>query len=323
MLRRRHVLAALASTTSLPWGPALAQSAPSRPIRIIIPFAAGANSDVLTRQIAQRVTENGGPSFIIENKPGGGGTVGALAARSAPPDGYTLFAANNATHAILPAIQSVPYNINQDFQAVTQLFYFSNFLIVPERVSASNVRELLALAKSAGNLSLGSQGIGSPGHLLGAMLQQKTGIQLVHVPYSGGGGPMNIDVVAGRLDMVFSTYASLARQREQQRVRFLAIASPQRSAVAPDIPTMAEAGVPGVELDAWFGLVAPSGTPAPIVSALNAHFVRAAQSPDLIERFKSQGVTLAPSTPAEFARQISRESERLGAVAKAANIRAE
>lgn len=321
MINRRQALMSLAATTAWPMTPVQAQTFPTKPIRIIIPFAAGANSDVLTRQIAQRVTYNGGPIFVIENRPGGGGTIAAAAAKSAAPDGYTLFAANNATHAILPAIQNVPYNSNQDFQAVTQLFYFSNFLIVPERIPANQVRELVALAKSAGSLSLGSQGVGSPGHLLGAMLQQKAGIQLVHVPYPGGGGPMNIDVVAGRLDMVFSTYASLERHREQRKVKFLAIASPKRSAVAPDIPTLAEAGFPGVELDAWFGLVAPSGTPAAIISALNAHFVRAAQSPDLIDRFKAQGVTLAPSTSAEFARQIAQEGERLGAVAKAANIR--
>lgn len=321
MISRRQALQALAAAPSLLAVPAFAQSFPSKPIRIIIPFAAGANSDVLTRQLAQRVTDNGGPTFIIENKPGGGGTIGALAAKAAAPDGYTLFAANNATHAILPAIQNVPYNIEKDFQAVTQLFYFSNFLIVPERVPANNVRELVTLAKSSGNLTLGSQGVGSPGHLLGAMLQQKSGIQLVHVPYAGGGGPMNIDVVAGRLDMVFSTYASLERQREQRKVKFLAIASPKRSAVAPDIPTLSEAGFPGVELDAWFGLVAPSGTPSGIIASINAMFVRAAQSPDLVERFKSQGVTLAPTTPAEFTRQIAQESERLAAVAKAAQIR--
>lgn len=312
---------ALATAYSVP---AWAQPLPSKPIRIIIPFAAGANSDVLIRTIAQRVTHNGGPNFVIENKPGGGGSIGALAVKNSAPDGHTLFAANTGTHAILPAIQSVPYDAQKDFQAITQLFYFPNFLIVPERLAAKNVQEFVALAKStSGGLAFGSQGVGSPGHLLGAMLQQQAGIPLTHVPYAGGGDPMNIDVVAGRLDMVFSTYASLKQQRDQGRVKFLAVASAQRSAVAPDTPTMKEMGVPGVELDAWFGLVASAGTPHTVVASLNTIFTLAAQSPDLVDRFMTQGVTIATKSPTEFAAQIARDGERLGGVAKASGIRAD
>jgi tripartite-type tricarboxylate transporter receptor subunit TctC len=323
IIRRRNTLAALSAFALLGLShSANAQTFPAKPIRIIVPYAAGANSDVLTRAVAQKVTKQGGPTFVIDNKPGGGGVIGAMAARQAAPDGYTLFVANSSTHGILPALQKLPYDFQKDFQPITQLFYFANFLIVPGPVQANSVQELVALAKTSGGLTFGSQGNGSPGHLLGAMLQQKSGAPLVHVPYAGGGGPMNIDVVAGRLDMVFSTWASLRSHQEQGKVRFLAVASAQRSPLTPNIPTMAEQGLPGVELDAWFGLVAPAGTPTAVVSSLHAMFDQAARSPDLIERFQSQGVTLATQSPAVFADQIRREAERLGQVVRASNLSA-
>lgn len=320
MLCRRHALTVISILMAGATTTGHGQSFPAKPVRIIVPYAAGANSDVLTRAIAQKVTEQGGPTFVIENKPGGGGIIGAMAARQAEPDGHTLFVANSSTHTILPALQRVPYDIRKDFQSITQLFFFPNFLVVPQRVKATSVRELVELAKTSGGMTFGSQGNGSPGHLLGAMLQQRAGIPLVHVPYAGGGGPMNVDVVAGRLDMVFSTYASLKSHEEQGKIRFLAIMSAQRSPSAPDIPTMAEIGFSGVELDAWFGLVAPMGVPAAVVSYLNEAFTRAARSPDLVERFTVQGVTLAPQTPAAFAEQIAREAGRLGEVVRASGI---
>lgn len=320
---RRNALAALSTLALLGFShSAKAQTFPSKSIRIVVPYAAGANSDVLTRAVAQKVTEQGGPGFFIENRPGGGGVIGAMAARQAAPDGYTLFVANSSTHGILPALQKLPYDFQKDFQPITQLFYFSNFLIAAQGLQVTNVQALVALARKSDGLSFGSQGNGSPGHLLGAMLQQQSGAPLVHVPYPGGGGPMNIDVVAGRLDMVFSTWASLKSHQEQGKVKFLAVASAQRSPVAPHIPTMAEQGLPGVELDAWFGLVAPAGTLPAVVSALHAMFDRAARSPDLVERFQAQGVTLAPTTPAAFAEQMRREAARLGQVVRSSNISA-
>jgi len=322
-MNRRSVLVSIASVAAACMVSANAWAASSeRPIRIIVPFAAGANSDVLTRMIAQRVTENGGPTFVIENRPGGGGTVGALAARKAEPDGYTLFAANSGTHAILPAIQNVPYDPQNDFVPVTPLFYFPHFLIVPERLPVKSAQDLVELSKNTPEgLTIGNQGIGTSGHLLGAMFEQATGGKFVHVPYTGGGGPMNIDVVAGRLDMVFSTYASLKQHADAGRVKFLAIASPERSAVAPEIPTLAEQGIPGVELDAWFGLVAPAGTPPEAIKKINEMFVNAANSPDIVERFKADGITVMTSTPEEFKNFIDREADRLKKAAEASNIR--
>lgn len=308
--------------TALTAAPAGAQAFPNKPLRIIVPFAAGANSDVIIRMIAQRVTDGGGPTVIIDNRPGGGGVIGAMAAKQAQPDGYTLFAANIATQSILPSMQELAYDPVKDFRPITQLFYFPTYLIVPARIPANTVGELMALAKrSPDGLSFGSQGIGSTPHLLGAMLQNASGAKLVHIPYPGGGGPMNIDVTAGRLDMVFSTYASLKQQRDQGKVKFLAIASSRRSAVAPELPTLSEAGFPGIELDSWFGLVAPAGTPDAVIAALHRLFVQAAQAPDIVGKLREQGITVATLAPRDFAALIERDAERLGKVAKAAGIR--
>ena len=186
MLCRRRALMVISALVAGRVATGHAQSFPAKPVRIIVSYAAGANSDVLTRAIAQKVTEQGGPTFVIENKPGGGGIIGAMAARHAEPDGHTLFVANSSTHAILPALQKVPCDARKDFQPITQLFFFPNFLVVSQRVKATSVRELMDLAKTSGGMTFGSQGNGSPGHLLGTMLQQRVGIPLVHVPYAGG-----------------------------------------------------------------------------------------------------------------------------------------
>lgn len=299
----------------------IAQQTSSKPVRLIVPFAAGANSDVLTRAIAQRVTEAGGPLFMVENRPGAGGQVAAMALKKARPESLTLLVANTGSHAILPATQKLGYDPLKDFIPVAQLFSFPNFLIIPQRIKTNSVKALLSYgASNPQGLSYGSQGIASPGHLLGTMLEQKTGLRMVHVPYAGGGGPMNMDVVAGRLDMVFSTYASLKGHSDQGKVKFLAIASAQRSALMPDVPTTLELGYEGVELDAWFGLVAAASTPASVVASLQEAFAQAARSPDLVEKFRAQGVTLEPLPAAQFAQRMAKDKERLAVLAKNAAI---
>ncbi|WP_338617123.1 tripartite tricarboxylate transporter substrate-binding protein [Pigmentiphaga sp. CHJ604] len=322
MKSRRNFLAALFACMTMGGNALAADGLSDKPIRIIVPFAAGANSDVVTRMIAQQVTDNGGPSFFIDNRPGGGGTVGAVAAKRAEPDGHTLFAANIATHAVLQSIQSLPYDPVKDFRPITELFYFPTYLIVPERLPVKSVSELIALAKAKPDgLSFGSQGIGSTPHLLGAMLQHEAGANLVHIPYAAGGGPMNIDLVAGRLDMVFSTYASMNPHRESGKVRFLAIASSKRSDVAPEVPTLAEAGYSGVELDNWFGRVAPAGTPDAVIDELNQLFVKAANDPAIVAKLKEQGITMATQSPAEFGALMAADAERVAKVVKATGIK--
>lgn len=315
MVQRRHFLVASACAGLARHVIAKPQAGP--PVKLVIPYAAGANSDVFTRALAQRVTEQGGPVFVVENRPGGGGAIAAMAVKQAPPDGLTLLAANVGSHAILPAMQPLGYNPLLDFAPITQLFYFSNFLVVPARVPVHTVSHLLEWAgQQAQGLSYGSQGIGSPGHLLGAMLAQKAPQnRIVHVPYAAGGGPMNMDLLAGRLDMVFSTYASLQSQAAQGKVKFLALASARRSALLPQVPTMAEAGFAGVELDSWFGLVAPAGTSSEVVQRLGQQFAAAAESADLRGRLAAQGVSVAVDGAQALSERMGNDLRRFSQLA--------
>ena len=308
MMKRRSFL--LASTCSV-LSVMRSHANERRLVKLVIPYAAGANSDVFTRALAQQVTAQGGPQFVVENRPGGGGTIAAMAVKQASPDGLTLLVANVGSHAILPAIQPLSYDPFQDFVAVTQLFYFPNFLILPTRIPAQNLAELMDWAvQQPKGLSFGSQGVGSPGHLLGAMLMRHSAARMVHVPYAAGGGPMNMDLIAGRLDTVFSTYASMRSHAEQGKVRFLAVASAHRSSLLPQVPTLAEAGMPDVELDSWFGLLAPYGTPLPVVEHLSDMFAMAAQSPQIQQLFATQGVTLQVDGSQALAQRMHRDHQR-------------
>lgn len=322
MIQRRHWLAAAAC--SLLGSSAYARSQSQSPIKLVVPYAAGANSDVFTRALAQRVTELGGPVFVVENRPGGGGAIAAVAVKQAMPDGLTLLVANVGSHAILPAMQPLGYDPLHDFTPITQLFYFPNFLIVPARLPVDSVPDLLAWGQQQPQgLSYGSQGVGSPGHLLGAMLAHGAkGSQLVHVPYAAGGGPMNMDLLAGRLDMVFSTYASMRSYAEQGKVKFLAVASPQRSALLPQVPTLAEAGYPDIELESWFGLVAPAGTPPQAVASLQQWFMQAAQTYQLHQRFAEQGVSLAAEGAQALTQRMAHDRQRFGQLVQDGSISA-
>jgi tripartite-type tricarboxylate transporter receptor subunit TctC len=295
-----------------------------KPVRIIVPFGAGANSDVITRLIAHKVTERGGPKIVVDNRPGGGGVVGALAAKQASADGHTLFAANTGTHALLQFVQKIPYDPLKDFRPITQLFYFPTFLAVPAKLPAASVAELVAYGRGrAEGLIFGSQGIGSSPHILGMQLASAAGLKLQHVPYPAGGAPMNLDLVAGRLDFVFSTYSSLNDHRREGRVKFLAVAGAARSPLAPEIPTTAEAGLAGLESSSWFGLVAPAGTPDAVIATLHGMFTGAAHAPDVVARLQEQAVVVHTQSPAEFAALIERDINRLGTIVKASGARAD
>lgn len=319
MMQRRHWLAAAAC--SLLGSKVHARTQSQAPVKLVVPYAAGANSDVFTRALVQRVTELGGPVFVVENRPGGGGAIAAAAVKQAVPDGQTLLVANVGSHAILPAMQALGYDPLRDFSPITQLFYFPNFLIVPAHLPVDSVTDLLAWGQQQQGLSYGSQGIGSPGHLLGAMLAQgAAGSRLVHVPYAAGGGPMNMDVLAGRLDMVFSTYASMRSHAERGKVKFLAVASPQRSALLPQVPTLAEAGYPGIELESWFALVAPAGVPQRVVASLQQWVMQAAQTPQLQQRFAEQGVRLAAEGAQALEQRMAHDLQRFGKLVQGGHV---
>ncbi len=319
---RRTLLGAALSLAAL--GRAAAQSDfPSRPITVLVPFPPGGTSDVVMRLLAQKVGERLKTNIVIDNRSGGGGVVAALATKQAAPDGYTLFLTNNGLFAITPAISNTDLRFDavKDFAPVTPVVKFPSVLVVPQALPAKSVKELVELARSRPNgLSFASQGVGSGGQILGEMLRLKTGVKLVHVPYRGAGPAMN-DIVAGSVDMIFTSYVSAAGQIAAGKARILAVTTPKRSPTIPDVPTMAEQGFPEIELDIWHGLVAPVGTPAAVIRKLNAEFVRAAQSPDIAQKMTAQVTDMYTLSPDDFAKLIASDIARLGKVVRDAGIK--
>ncbi len=304
------VLAALAS-------PALADDYPSRPITIVVPFPPGGSSDIVMRLVSHKVSQTTGQTIIIENRPGAAGNVAAMAIKNAPPDGYLLMMGHTGTHAINATLYTdLKFDPVKDFQPITALIAFNNILMVPTASPAKSVADLVALAKSKPEgLSYGSQGIGTGGHLLGVLFAKHAGIKLLHVPYRGI-APAVTDTVAGRVDMMFSSYLSAAGQVEAGKLRMLAIAGTERHPRIPDVPTMPEAGYPDVQMQQWFGLFAPAHTPAPVVQRLNAEFVKALQSAEVKDKVLPQVAFVTPSTPDELEAMVKRDIVRLGAVVK-------
>jgi tripartite-type tricarboxylate transporter receptor subunit TctC len=305
--------------------PASAQSDfPSRPITIIVPFPPGGSSDVVTRIVAQKLSDNLKTNVVIDNRGGGGGAPGAIAAKQAAPDGYTLLLANNGLFAILPALTpGINFDPIKDYQPITPIVTFPSVLVVPEASPARNVKDLVALAKTkAGGLNFASQGVGSGGHILGEMLRLKSGAPFTHVPYRGA-GPAVSDLAAGNVDLLFSSYVSAIGQVQAGKLRVLGWTATKRSPTLPDIPTMAEAGFPGTELEIWHGIVAPAGTPEPIVRKLNEEFVKAAKSPDVLSKVAPQAVEMSTLSPGDFAKLIASDIDVLGKVIRDAGIKAQ
>jgi tripartite-type tricarboxylate transporter receptor subunit TctC len=294
---------------------------PSRPITIIVPFPPGGSSDVVTRLVAQKLGENLKTTIVIDNRGGGGGVPAALAMKQIAPDGYTLFLANNGLFAIMPALTDIRFDPVKDFQPITPLCMFPSVLVVPDGSPARNTKELVELARSKpGGLNFASQGVGSGGHVLGEMLRMRTGAPFVHVPYRGA-GPAVTDLASGSVDLLFSSYVSAIGQVQAGKLRVLGWTAPKRSPTLPDVPTMTEAGYPGVELVVWHGIVAPLGTPAEIVKKLNEEFAKAALSPDVVQKVAAQGVEMSTMSPEEFAKLIASDFDNLGKVIRDASIK--
>jgi tripartite-type tricarboxylate transporter receptor subunit TctC len=302
--------------------PAQAQSDfPSRPITIIVPFPPGGSSDTVTRLVAQKLGENLKTNIVIDNRGGGGGVPAALAMKQVTPDGYTLFLANNGLFAIMPAMTDVRFDPVKDFQPITPLCTFPSVLVVPDGSPARTAKELVELARTkTGGFNFASQGVGSGGHILGEMLRLRSGAPFTHVPYRGA-GPAVTDLAAGNVDLLFSSYVSAIGQVQAGKLRVLGWTAPRRSATLPDVPTMTEAGYPGVELVVWHGIVAPLGTPPEIVKKLNEEFAKAALSPDVVQKVAAQGVEMSTTSPEEFAKLIASDFDQLGKVIREAGIK--
>jgi tripartite-type tricarboxylate transporter receptor subunit TctC len=302
-----------------------AASYPSRTIRLVVPFPPGGVTDRLGRVLAQKMQEGWGQPAVVENRPGASGMIAAEAVARAGPDGYTLMMGHIGTHAINASLFSkLPYDPVRDFAPVSLLVSVPNILLLHPSVPAASVQELIALARARpGTLNFASPGSGTSGHMSAELLKSMAGIDIVHVPYKGP-GPALQDLLAGQVNMLFDTVASSLPQVRAGKLKGLAVTTRDRSAIAPDIPTMAESGVPGYEIAPWFAAFAPAGTPAPIVAKLQGEMARILSQPDVRNAFVGQqGMTLIASTPGELAAHVQREIAKWAKVVKQTGARAE
>ena len=316
----RVLLVALAFHLPAAWG----QAWPSKPIRIIVPFAPGGPADLLPRLIGPKLTEAWGQPVVVENKPGAGGNIGMDALAKAAPDGYTLVIGPNGNLVVNPHLDpNLPYDVFRDFTPVTLLASFSNVLVVNPEVPAKTVPELIALAKAKpGALSYGSPGTGSQAHLGGEFLKLMAGIDIIHVPYNGTAPAMR-DLLGGQISFMFAQTSSALPQVQSGKLRALGVASARRSAQLPDVPTIAESGLPGFEAVSWYALLAPAGTPKEIVTRLQAEIARILQLPDIREKLALQGGEPVGNTPEQLSSMLKSESSRYADIVKRANIKAE
>src|SRR5262245_56383553 len=290
---------------------------PSRPITLLVPFVAGGSSDVVMRLVSKRVSERLKQPIVIDNRPGGAGNVAALAIKNAPKDGYTLMMGHTGTHAINATLYpDLKFDPVKDFSPITPLISFNNTLIVNGESKAQSAKELVALGKAkADGLTYASQGVGTGGHLLGVILAKQTGMNMIHVPYRGV-APAVTDMVAGRVDLMFSSYVTAGPHIESGKLRMLAIAGTKRHPKFPELPTMSEAGFPGVEMEQWFGLFGPAGMPDDVIRKLNEAFVESLKSDDVQNTLLPQGSIIIPGTPKDLADMVARDIVRLGQVVK-------
>ena len=287
---------------------ARAQAYPDRPVKLIVPYPAGGAADILARVIGQKLTERLHEAVVVENRPGAGTAIGAKLVAKSPPDGYTILMGTVSSHAINPALtKDVGYDPVTDFAPITLVASLPFILDVNPSVPAHSVRELIALAKAQpGKLTFASAGNGTSNQLAGELFKSMAGVDIVHVPYRGS-APALQDVIAGHVTMMFDLTITSLPQIKAKQVRALAITTLKRSQLAPNLPTVAESGLPGYAVDAWFGLFAPAKTPEAVVARLNQETAAVLALPDVKERLASQGAEPLTSTPAEFARYVKSE----------------
>jgi tripartite-type tricarboxylate transporter receptor subunit TctC len=324
-LARRQFLSLIAAaaagqaTSRIAW----AQSYPDRPVRMIVPYAPGGPTDVITRLVAQRLSEHVGKQFFVENVGGGGGNIGMGRGAKSPPDGYTLLVVN-PSYVINPTLyDKVPYEFERDFDPVTLMVATTLVLTVHPSVPAQTVGDLVALVRAnPGRYSYASPGTGTPGHLVGEQFRLSLGLDLVHVPFNSAGLAVGASV-AGHTPICFASPSPAAQQVVEGRLRGLAVTSKARSQALPDVPTMAEAGYPHIAGDNWQGVVVPTGTPAEIVSFVHREVVKIIALADVRERLAALGFEPVASTPEEFARRARAEFETWAKVIRASNIKAQ
>jgi len=287
--------------------PAHAQDYPNRPVKIIVPFAAGGPADIYARFIAQRLQQTLGVPFVVDDRPGGGSIVGTDAAAKSPPDGYTLLMMSN-THTVNESlIPNKPFALQRDFVAIAPINYSDLVMVVHPSVPAKTLAEFIALAKAQpGKLNYASSGPGTPYHMAGELFKAMAGVNIVHVPYKGSSGART-DILGGQVQMMFDAVTTMAEHVRAGQVRALATSGKMRSSVLPDVPTLSEAGVPGYEATIWLGVVAPKGTPPAIVSRLNGEITKIVSRAEVKREWSAQGAVAMTMTPDEFGKYIAED----------------
>ena len=304
--------------------PAFAQNYPAKPIRILIAQAPGSATDTISRVVGNRLSEALGQPIVIEARPGAGGAVGTEAAARSAPDGYTLFMANNSTHGSNPALYpKLPYDAVNDFAPISMVASVPYVLVAEPALPVNSVQELIALAKSRpGKINYASAGNGSTHQFCGELLKSSAGIDLVHIPYKGS-PPGVTAVMAGEVSLMFANLTDIGAQIRGGKVKPLAVTTLKRAELLPNVPTMVEAGVPDFEITSWFGLMAPAGTPAPILARLNAEMIKVLAREDVRSTLGAQGLNVASSSPEQFAAHIKSEIARFTRIARTAGIKVE
>ena len=328
--RQAGVSIALSAIASIAPSAVRAQAAwPTRPVKIVVPFAAGGTTDILARAMAPELAKAFGQSFIVENRAGAGGNIGAEAVAKSAPDGYTLLMGTVGTHGINRALYArLPYDPIKDFAPVTLVAGVPNVMEMnadrARQLGIQNVRDFIQYAKAhPGRLNMASSGNGTSIHLAGEMFKHMAGVFMTHVPYRGS-GPAVMDLLGGNMDVMFDNLPSSIQHIKAGKLKALAVTSASRSAALPDVPTLAEAGGPalkGYEASSWFGLLAPAGTPPDIVARLQQECARALASPAVRDKLEAQGAIPGGSTPAEFARMIDDEHAKWAQVVKASGAK--
>jgi tripartite-type tricarboxylate transporter receptor subunit TctC len=301
-------------------GFAQAQAWPSKGLRIIVPFTPGGFNDTLARTLAQELPKSLGQPVVVDNRPGGNTIIGTELAAKAPPDGYTLFIAA-VPFAVVQSLYKAPFDVTKDFAAITQAGSTSNLLVGHPAFKPNTVRELIEHAQSnPGRVNYGSSGNGSSPHLSMELFKLMSKTYMLHIPYKGS-APVVTDLLAGQVDVMFDNIPNVINHVRAGKMKAYAVSSTKRSTLAPEIPTVAEAGLAGYEVNVWFGVLAPAGTPQPIVQRLNTEIIKIITAPDVRERFGKQGVEVQTSTPDQYQAFVRSEVDRWAKVIKTAGIK--
>ena len=319
-MNKRHFTAALAAALSLLAWPAVAQTYPSKPIKIVVPFPAGGTSDVLARLIGQKMTENWGQPVVVDNKPGSSGNLGADMVAKSAPDGHTLVLMDVGNLTIAPALYKLPFNVEKDFAPVAMVAYSPHLLVVSSKVPANTPQELIAYAKAQkGNLNFAAaSGTGSATHLAGVVFAQRSGIEWGYVPYKGGAQAMT-DLIGGQVDATFNGMVATYPHVKAGKIKLIALSSAKRHPELPQVPTVGET-LPGFLTGSWQGLLAPAGTPKPVVDKLHAEVQRILALPDIKERLSALGAEPSTMSPGDFGQWFKTETPAMAKIVRDGKI---